>query len=264
MTLTDPQDLILARYLYDEYICKHTMHTYGDVSKHIEKVTGIPCDPHMKLPHNLGRVSEFCYMELSLPLISVGVFSQSGDIGTGFAKLARIIKPDIAHLSDSEIQKMEKTVVRSYHERGEWKRLLDFLDGKSVAQIMHAMNIAKETATFPDEEPACVPEGAKKQVTVDIRERNPEARRKCIEHYGATCVVCGFNFGKAYGDYFEGKIHVHHLKPLAKFTDEHDVNPIADLRPVCPNCHMILHCNSGDEPYTIDAVKAMFQDDSEW
>ena len=33
--------------------------------------------------------------------------------------------------------------------------------------------------------------------------------------------------------------HVHHLYPLAE--GERDVNPITDLRPVCPSCHGMIH-----------------------
>ncbi len=34
----------------------------------------------------------------------------------------------------------------------------------------------------------------------------------------------------------EGFIHVHHLKPLSEVGYEYRVDPIRDLRPVCPNC----------------------------
>lgn len=37
-------------------------------------------------------------------------------------------------------------------------------------------------------------EGSIHQVTVNAYERNPEARRKCIAHYGARCCACGFDF----------------------------------------------------------------------
>jgi hypothetical protein len=84
-------------------------------------------------------------------------------------------------------------------------------------------------------------EGAAKQVTVNAYERNPEARKACIAHYGTGCTVCGFNFGKVYGELGEGFVHVHHLRDLATIGEEYEVNPIDDLRPVCPNCHAMLH-----------------------
>ena len=61
-------------------------------------------------------------------------------------------------------------------------------------------------------------EGAKKTVTVNIYERDPNARRKCIESWGIACTACGLNFGSAYGEVGEGFIHVHHLKPLAEIN----------------------------------------------
>ena len=86
-------------------------------------------------------------------------------------------------------------------------------------------------------------EGCVRQVTVNAYERNPEARMKCIEHYGATCVVCNFNFAAVYGQVAAGFIHVHHVKSLADIGAEYEVDPIADLSPVCPNCHAVIHLN---------------------
>jgi 5-methylcytosine-specific restriction protein A len=96
-------------------------------------------------------------------------------------------------------------------------------------------------------------EGAIKQITVNAYERNTEARRKCIEHYGTDCFICGFNFGKTYGEVVEGFIHVHHLYPLSEIGETYKINPVKDLRPVCPNCHAVIHKNRS--AYSIEAVK---------
>ena len=88
-------------------------------------------------------------------------------------------------------------------------------------------------------------EGAVCQVTVNAYERNPVAKARCIAHHKPTCVVCGFNFGSVYGPVAEGFIHVHHLKPLAEIGKEYEVDPIMDLRPVCANCHAIIHLGGG-------------------
>lgn len=85
-------------------------------------------------------------------------------------------------------------------------------------------------------------EGAGTKVVVNSYERNPVARRRCIEHYGTSCLVCGFDFKAFYGSIASGVIHVHHLQPLAAGTGEQRVvDPIQDLRPVCPNCHLVIH-----------------------
>lgn len=101
-------------------------------------------------------------------------------------------------------------------------------------------------------------EGSVEQITVDRYERNPEARRKCVEHWGTTCVVCTFDFGAKYGSLGEGFIHVHHLRPLSQIKEEYEVDPISDLRPVCPNCHAMLHRGNG--VLTIEELKNLIEE----
>lgn len=84
-------------------------------------------------------------------------------------------------------------------------------------------------------------EGARYQITVNAYERDPRARQLCIARHGTACVICGFSFGAAYGPVAEGFIHVHHLRPLSEIGGEYEINPVEDLRPVCPNCHAVLH-----------------------
>jgi 5-methylcytosine-specific restriction enzyme A len=100
-------------------------------------------------------------------------------------------------------------------------------------------------------------EGAKKQIYVNGYERNRGARERCIKHYGMTCVICGFDFEKMYGEVGRDVIHVHHLKPLSEIGDTYRVDPIRDLRPVCPNCHVIIHKNN--PAHSIDEVRAMIK-----
>lgn len=94
---------------------------------------------------------------------------------------------------------------------------------------------------FPDEVDSRFHEGAKKIISVNSYERSKLGRNKCIEKYGFNCVICNFSFKKVYGKLGEGYIHVHHLKPLAEITREYTLDPVKDLRPVCPNCHAMLH-----------------------
>lgn len=83
-------------------------------------------------------------------------------------------------------------------------------------------------------------EGGVKQVSMNRYERNPEARRRCIAKYGTACHVCGMNFRDEYGPIGEGFIHVHHVIPLSSHKTRHAVDD-ANLIPVCPNCHAMLH-----------------------
>jgi len=105
-------------------------------------------------------------------------------------------------------------------------------------------------------------EGAVRQVSVNAYERNREARHKCIAHYGVSCCVCGFNFETAYGKAGKGLVHVHHLRQLANVGKKYKVDPIRDLRPVCPNCHAMIH--SHDPMYTIEQVKTLLRRQVAW
>jgi 5-methylcytosine-specific restriction endonuclease McrA len=87
-------------------------------------------------------------------------------------------------------------------------------------------------------------EGAVKTIPVNAYERNRVARSKCIQHHGWTCAVCGYDMADLYGNLGEEVIHVHHVRELASLGEEYEVDPINDLRPVCPNCHSILHTSS--------------------
>jgi 5-methylcytosine-specific restriction enzyme A len=116
---------------------------------------------------------------------------------------------------------------------------------------------------LPDELDASLPlwEGAKYLVTVNAYERNPVSRCRCIAHYGPTCVICGFNFGAVYGPLAEGFMHVHHIKPLSEIGKKYKVDPVADLRPVCPNCHGVVHLGGGCR--SIDEVRQLLSLDRE-
>lgn len=102
---------------------------------------------------------------------------------------------------------------------------------------------------------ASLSEGAKKTVVVNAYERNATARRMCIEHYGATCQVCGFDFMKTYGSDYEGLIEVHHIIPISSIQSEYVVDPIRDLIPICPNCHTAIHQKIGDRCLTVEELR---------
>ena len=88
-------------------------------------------------------------------------------------------------------------------------------------------------------------EGAMRDILSNKYERNLKARSRCIAYYGTTCQVCGFDFGAVYGEEFAGKIEVHHRKPLSEIKEDYVVDPVKDLIPVCPNCHLVLHSKKG-------------------
>lgn len=135
-------------------------------------------------------------------------------------------------------------------------RVKEYEDTRPVKIIWEFNDPNEEYSNKTTEEvdnPEKYTEGATKQVSVNVYERNPVARRKCIEHYGCSCVVCNFNFEKTYGDLGKDFIHVHHLKELHTIGEEYEVDPITDLRPVCPNCHAMLHKRK--PAYSIEELK---------
>jgi 5-methylcytosine-specific restriction enzyme A len=98
-------------------------------------------------------------------------------------------------------------------------------------------------------------EGASHQLTLTQFERNPQARLRCIQYYGTACVICDFDFGQTYGDLGAGFIHVHHIIPLNEIREGYFVDPIRDLRPVCPNCHAMIHRRN--PPFIIDEIRSL-------
>lgn len=72
-------------------------------------------------------------------------------------------------------------------------------------------------------------------------ERNREARRQCIAHFGLACQACNFSFAKRYSVLGASFIEVHHTTRYAGEQGRRKVDPLVDLVPVCSNCHRMLH-----------------------
>ena len=128
-------------------------------------------------------------------------------------------------------------------------KLRKMLDNAGAEPVRRVPNLLLPEEIAHSEE---LIEGAVRSIVVNAYERNPEARRRCIEAHGTCCCICGFDFGEVYGVVAEGYIHVHHLRPLSEIKEEYVVDPVNDLRPVCPNCHAVLHL--GGECRGIDDV----------
>jgi hypothetical protein len=119
---------------------------------------------------------------------------------------------------------------------------------------------AAPSQSFPDEliHPGVFPEGGRKTIIVNAYERSGPARSECIKHYGPKCRVCELDFEKRYGKLGKGFIHVHHIFEISKVGKKYKVDPQKDLRPVCPNCHAMLHRNN--PMLSIEELKARFID----
>jgi predicted HNH restriction endonuclease len=128
------------------------------------------------------------------------------------------------------------------HDRDFFAELL-YASGPELQLLPEEIDFSGETLV----------EGAVKTIAINAFERNPKARKICIEHYGTVCSVCEFSFQNKYGSVGRGYIHVHHLRLMSEIKEDYVVDPIRDLRPICPNCHAMIHTRK--PPYTIEEMK---------
>lgn len=131
----------------------------------------------------------------------------------------------------------EQSIVRYFDELS---------NGKNDQKIL-------DEVVYPDElnpEEEMLLEGFQKKVVVNSFERNQKAREKCIDYWGHHCSVCEMRFEDRYGVIGKDFIHVHHLKPISEIGEEYSISYKDDLRPVCPNCHSMLH--KKNPPFTIE------------
>jgi 5-methylcytosine-specific restriction enzyme A len=124
---------------------------------------------------------------------------------------------------------------------GEPTKFEDVVPVKIVWRLLHARNLPPEILPQEVDRSKGFYEGTLSTVVVNVYERSSAAREACIRFWGCKCIVCELDFGEVYGELGAGFIHVHHLKPLSEIAATYELNPIEDLRPVCPNCHAMLH-----------------------
>ena len=187
----------------------------------------------------------------------------------------------------------EGTLLRWYHKRGShsgWPSVKRLLEAESIVHLFwrasnsapfeyagHAkaievfetspVEVLWAVATLPADSdfsqgPDEIPsreyrEGAVRQVSVNVYERDRAARQACIDRYGSSCVVCGLRFEDRYGAIGVGYIHVHHLQPVSEIGADYEVNPVEDLCPVCPNCHAMIHQRRPS--YSVEDIRKMLR-----
>jgi 5-methylcytosine-specific restriction protein A len=196
----------------------------------------------------------------SLILDSKWEFSDSGRKNPGFSEACEYI--DLIEKQDYKLQTFP--IIYSNEKKNEngigpatIKEIIPELKDRQLLKIGTCWYASNESAAqiLPEEvtTPSLFNEGALKQITINIYERNNKARTACINHYGTSCTVCGFSFEKHYGEIGIGYIHVHHILPLSEIKAEYKIDPINDLRPICPNCHCMIH--SAQPSLSIDQLK---------
>ena len=124
-----------------------------------------------------------------------------------------------------------------------------------VAQIIEECLAGQSLLPGDVARPSLYVEGSTRQVSVNAYERSHGAVLECKAAHGTKCLICSFDFEAVYGSEFAGFIHVHHIRPLSEIGGEYVVNPVADLCPVCPNCHAVIH--HGGRLRSIDEVRQL-------
>ena len=93
------------------------------------------------------------------------------------------------------------------------------------------------------------------EVTITVTKtatRSKKLREAAIEHFShngiISCDCCGFEFKSFYGEKYGAPcIEIHHMKPIFQYAGVSITQTIddalANLLPVCPNCHRVIHRN---------------------
>jgi len=154
-------------------------------------------------------------------------------------------------------------VLVDFKEPDESNKDLQWIMKPVVAEAIELLRWTEEQPTIPEEIAEIDPifEGAMRKVSINAYERSNIARKACLYHYGYKCTVCDIKLSDIYGEIAQAHIHVHHLKQLSDVNSEYKVNPIADLRPVCPTCHSIIHLRT--PPYSIEEVRELIKSQRE-
>ena len=174
-------------------------------------------------------------------------FAYVGSLREFFEVASTLAEPHRQFIQRAGTTKSGRPVAGSTNRRSHSQPLIDYAEA-FVAGSVEGREEERDT-------PRHFREGQRFSAHVTRFERDPEARRVCLDHYGSVCVVCGFRSEQVFGEQIASIIHVHHLTPLSLAAIEQEVNPVKDLRPVCPNCHAAIH--SRNPPYEIEEIIAL-------
>ncbi|MBT2533352.1 HNH endonuclease [Arthrobacter sp. ISL-48] len=104
--------------------------------------------------------------------------------------------------------------------------------------------------------PGTYPQGSVARVEVNRYERSPEAKRLCLAFHGTSCAACGFSFEAGYGEVARDFVQVHHIVPASQLGPGYQLDPIADLVPLCANCHNVAHLRVST-PRSVPELRAL-------
>lgn len=176
-----------------------------------------------------------------------------------YGKLASLVGEELGWRPVPEF-KLE--ILVDFEKRdGEWHWIMKPVVAEAIEKLGWVDDIQLKTPEEIDEKEPIF-EGATKRVSVNAYERSSAARARCILHYGCKCAVCGVVLSDVYGGIAQGFIHVHHLRQLSEINAKYQIDPIRDIRPVCPTCHAIIHLKK--PPYSVEEVQELIKNQPAW
>jgi hypothetical protein len=223
------------------------------------------CEAFTILPHEIGLVVIRDLVDLrSLPS---GIELQAGHARGDFYQTARgsgrltITTHRLSRLHTilAAVWPAHVSILRTaaaYHTFNHGSRIGH--RGWAIREVSQAIKRALPLPAYDASDEIEFWEGKVRRVFLNRHERNPQAREACLKHYGTACFACGVDLTSIYGNAAEGVVHVHHLHPFSETEGSRRTDPIADLCPVCPNCHAVIHAVSPSR--SIEAVKRLIQD----
>lgn len=104
--------------------------------------------------------------------------------------------------------------------------------------------------------PGSMSQDTLRQVAVNRYEHDPDAVARCVAFHGTSCAACGLSMQQVYGPNGANFVQVHHIVPPAAIGPDYTLDPVADLVPLCPNCHAMAHRGAPD-PFTPAELRQM-------
>lgn len=104
--------------------------------------------------------------------------------------------------------------------------------------------------------PGALPATALARTLANRYEHDAEAVRIAVAHHGTACRVCGFDFQVTYGPAGADLVAMHHVVPPSHLNAGYRLDPIADLIPLCGNCHLIAHQRQPD-PFLVSELREL-------
>jgi hypothetical protein len=188
----------------------------------------------------------------------VGIALILGFVTLRTGRYVRLRPLESLHVKIPPLKKQDPTIASIPALKGGPVASVYDISDEDAERLLSAARGAKAARRLTAEEidvDITYPEGAMTEIPVNAYERNAAARRACLRHWGTSCVVCKKDLGQVYGGRAHGLIHVHHIVPLASIRKSYRVNAIRDLRPLCPDCHAVIHRGS---PMTVEELRSSF------